>query len=48
LHNVVLAFHYCGITGLDMMMYVKNSVDRPGLFDFKGKAKWDAWESRKG
>jgi len=21
---------------------------RPGIFDPKGKAKWDAWESRKG
>lgn len=21
---------------------------RPGLFDLKGKAKWDAWESKKG
>lgn len=24
------------------------NTDRPGLFDMKGKAKWDAWESRKG
>lgn len=23
-------------------------ADRPGLLDLKGKAKWDAWESRKG
>jgi len=30
------------------MLVYKNSVDRPGLFDLKGKAKWDAWESRKG
>ncbi|XP_041118132.1 acyl-CoA-binding protein-like [Polyodon spathula] len=21
---------------------------RPGMLDFKGKAKWDAWEARKG
>lgn len=21
---------------------------RPGMLDFKGKAKWDAWEKRKG
>ncbi|CAG2068071.1 unnamed protein product, partial [Timema podura] len=21
---------------------------RPGLFDFKGKSKWDAWEKKKG
>lgn len=24
------------------------TAERPGLLDFKGKAKWDAWESRKG
>ncbi|KAG7474173.1 hypothetical protein JOB18_003215 [Solea senegalensis] len=24
------------------------NTDRPGLFDMKGKAKWDAWDSRKG
>ncbi|XP_061677089.1 acyl-CoA-binding domain-containing protein 7-like isoform X2 [Syngnathoides biaculeatus] len=23
-------------------------TERPGLFDMKGKAKWDAWSSRKG
>lgn len=23
-------------------------LDRPGMFDLKGKAKWDAWEKRKG
>lgn len=23
-------------------------VGRPGMTDFKGKAKWDAWDSRKG
>ena len=22
--------------------------DRPGFFDLKGKAKWDAWNDRKG
>ncbi len=21
---------------------------RPGMLDFKGKAKWDSWESKKG
>ena len=21
---------------------------RPGMLDFKGKAKWDAWEGKKG
>lgn len=24
------------------------NVKKPGLFDIKGKAKWAAWESRKG
>jgi len=24
------------------------NTDRPGMFDMTGKAKWDAWESRKG
>ncbi|KAL2084172.1 hypothetical protein ACEWY4_019690 [Coilia grayii] len=24
------------------------NTDRPGMLDMKGKAKWDAWESRKG
>lgn len=23
-------------------------LDRPGGFDFKGKAKWDAWNALKG
>lgn len=23
-------------------------AERPGMLDFKGKAKWDAWESKKG
>ncbi|KAF9083685.1 Acyl-CoA-binding domain-containing protein 1 [Mortierella sp. GBA35] len=25
-----------------------NNTDRPGMFDLKGKAKWDAWTSKKG
>jgi diazepam-binding inhibitor (GABA receptor modulating acyl-CoA-binding protein) len=25
-----------------------NESARPGMMDFKGKAKWDAWESKKG
>jgi len=25
-----------------------NNTEKPGLFDFKGKAKWDAWNSKKG
>jgi len=24
------------------------NTDRPGMFDLKGKAKWDAWNSKKG
>ncbi|XP_022609677.1 acyl-CoA-binding protein-like [Seriola dumerili] len=24
------------------------STARPGMFDFTGKAKWDAWEQQKG
>lgn len=24
------------------------NTSRPGLLDFKGKAKWDAWEHKKG
>jgi len=24
------------------------NTDRPGMLDFKGKAKWDAWEKEKG
>ncbi len=24
------------------------NVPRPGMFDFKGKAKWDAWNGKKG
>ena len=23
-------------------------IERPGMLDFKGKAKWDAWNSNKG
>eukprot|EP00744_Colponema_vietnamica_P002261 GILI01003585.1.p1 GENE.GILI01003585.1~~GILI01003585.1.p1 ORF type:complete len:102 (-),score=42.33 GILI01003585.1:65-337(-) len=25
-----------------------NTTSRPGMFDMKGKAKWDAWEAVKG
>ncbi|XP_022915960.1 acyl-CoA-binding protein homolog 1-like [Onthophagus taurus] len=25
-----------------------NTTDRPGMLDFKGKAKWDAWTTKKG
>jgi diazepam-binding inhibitor (GABA receptor modulating acyl-CoA-binding protein) len=24
------------------------NTDRPGMMDFKGKAKWDAWDGNKG
>ena len=24
------------------------NIDRPGMFDMKGKAKWDAWNKEKG
>ncbi|XP_065202932.1 acyl-CoA-binding protein homolog 1-like [Planococcus citri] len=24
------------------------NTDRPGVFDLKGKAKWDAWSAKKG
>ena len=24
------------------------NTDRPGMFDMKGKAKWDAWSAKKG
>ncbi|XP_076049155.1 acyl-CoA-binding protein homolog [Oratosquilla oratoria] len=24
------------------------NTERPGMLDFKGKAKWDSWESKKG
>lgn len=24
------------------------NIDRPGMLDFKGKAKWDAWNHKKG
>ena len=25
-----------------------NNTERPGMLDFKGKAKWDAWTEKKG
>lgn len=25
-----------------------NETDKPGLLDFKGKAKWEAWNKKKG
>ena len=39
---------------LDLYGYYKQAVvgdvntDRPGMLDFKGKYKWDNWNSRKG
>ena len=25
-----------------------NNTDKPGFLDFKGKAKWEAWNKKKG
>ncbi|PIO76060.1 acyl CoA binding protein [Teladorsagia circumcincta] len=25
-----------------------NTTDKPGMFDLKGKAKWSAWDGKKG
>ena len=39
---------------LDLYKYYKQATvgdcntDRPGMLDFKGKAKWDAWNGLKG
>ena len=39
---------------LDLYKYFKQAtvgdvnIPRPGMLDFKGKAKWDAWNSVKG
>lgn len=39
---------------LDLYGYFKQATvgdvntERPGMFDLKGKAKWDNWQSRKG
>lgn len=30
------------------MTFSVSSAARPGLFDLKGKAKWDAWNGKKG
>lgn len=41
-------------TLLELYSYYKQATegdvagDRPGAFDFKGRAKYDAWEGRKG
>lgn len=38
---------YIYIWNLDLAdMY--GYIERPGAFDFKGKAKWDAWNALKG
>ena len=33
-----------------IILYFINSqyIDRPGFFDQKGRAKWDAWDAKKG
>jgi acyl-CoA-binding protein len=34
---------------LDIVNFTKYLIsDRPGMLDFKGKAKWDAWSGKKG
>lgn len=38
IRNVVLAHYFNGFC----------DTDRPGMFDLQGKAKWDAWNGRKG
>lgn len=30
------------------VMFGDCNTDRPGMLDFSGKAKWDAWNARKG
>ena len=32
---------------IEMFVPIRLS-DRPGMFDMKGKAKWDSWNGRKG
>ena len=36
------------ITGSALLLHLSVNTDRPGMLDFKGKAKWDAWSSIKG
>ena len=31
-----------------MIFFIFVNLARPGMFDLKGKAKWDAWSSKKG
>uniref|UniRef100_A0AAQ6IPM7 Acyl-CoA-binding protein n=1 Tax=Anabas testudineus TaxID=64144 RepID=A0AAQ6IPM7_ANATE len=39
----------CAIYGLYKQATVGDvNIERPGMFDFTGKAKWDAWEAKKG
>lgn len=39
--------HYLLHWSNDLMRNLMHS-DRPGMMDFKGKAKWDAWKSKSG
>ena len=34
------------MSNLKLIFFINTA--RPGMLDFKGKAKWDAWESKKG
>ncbi|XP_010020646.1 PREDICTED: acyl-CoA-binding protein-like, partial [Nestor notabilis] len=31
-----------------ILLLILSLSDRPGMLDFKGKAKWDAWNALKG
>ncbi|XP_009471817.1 PREDICTED: acyl-CoA-binding protein [Nipponia nippon] len=31
-----------------ILLLILSFSDRPGMLDFKGKAKWDAWNALKG
>ncbi|KAK2856880.1 hypothetical protein Q5P01_005615 [Channa striata] len=39
----------CALYGLYKQATVGDvNIERPGMFDFTGKAKWDAWQAKKG
>lgn len=49
----LLLLYYFLFTGhfifIKLFKYVCfHNLARPGMLDFKGKAKWDSWESKKG
>jgi acyl-CoA-binding protein len=39
---------FLSLTSSDELVVVGIALDRPGLFAMKDRAKWDAWNSRKG